>query len=287
MKILFNQVGLIGVGLIGGSLGLAIRRKKLACRVIGFGRNKHNLVWAIQNGLIDDKACSLHKMAGECDLLVLSTPVQTIQNFLPLLARWAKPGTIIMDVGSTKEQIVKTADRLIKKPLFFIGAHPMAGKEMGGAKEAQDNLFEGTTCILTPSSNNAAGPLGRIKELWQRVGCNVVIEDPHKHDRFVAAVSHLPQMSSYALMTAVSRLVPRQKIPIIAGSGFRDTTRLAGSPADMWVDICETNHFFLSRALKNYQKELTFLENAIRKKKRGELKKYFKRARKKKLLAGK
>lgn len=189
-----------------------------------------------------------------------------------------------MDVGSTKAEIVKHADRVIKNPLFFIGAHPMAGKEAGGARAAEENLFQGKTCILTPSSRSSHQAVRSVKQLWQRVGCKVVIENPKNHDRWLSALSHLPQMSSYALMTAVSRLVPPKEMQEMAGSGLRDTTRLALSPADMWVDICETNRFFLSQALKNYQKELAFIENAIRKKNRRALEKYFEKARMKKLL---
>ncbi len=281
---MFNRVVIVGVGLIGGSLGLEIKRKKIAQEVIGVGRSQSNLKIALKRKLIDRATTDLSKAVSNADLILLCTPVKSALHQLTIIARHAKPGTWIMDVGSTKEEIVKEAARIfLPRSLFFIGAHPMAGTEKSGAVGAEKDLFRGKICILTSSPNLSQKAKNQAVGFWKKMGSRVVWSSPSQHDKNVAVTSHLPQLISSALMTTVTKLVSKKDLKTFSGSGLKGMVRLASSPANMWVDICLSNSKNIKKSLEYYIEELSNINKWIKFKKRGSLKKYFERVSKSRL----
>ncbi len=272
---MFQSMAIIGVGLIGGSLGADARKKRLARRVLGFGRSHQNLKEALRLKLIDGVENNLERLVASSDCILLCAPVKTILSLLPLIAKKAKPGTLVMDVGSTKQDIVLTAQKKFPKSIFFVGAHPMAGKEKGGAREAQVGFFSGKKCFLTPHANTHPRALKLAKAFWEKLGAHVLVVRPSQHDQIVATTSHLPQMAAYTLMKTAALSIPLSSLLTSSGTGFKDTTRLASSPADMWLDIVETNSRNIAKVLRVYSKELLRLAGWIEKKKSRALKSYF------------
>lgn len=275
---MFNCVTIVGVGLIGGSLALEIKKKKLAKKVIGCGRSLKNLQIAKKRRLIDEATTQLEKAISHSDFIILCTPVQTIAHQLKIIAKKARPGTLVMDVGSTKELIVKQACKILPRSISFIGAHPLAGTEKSGAAAALPNLFKNRLCLLTPTSRTSQKALKKIKMFWKKMGAKTLIYSPKKHDQLLAFTSHLPQMVSYALMATVGNGLSLKEIQKLAGGGLRDTTRIASSPSEMWRDICLANKGSLVRGLKNFEKNINQLILWIQKGKAKELERYFERA---------
>lgn len=253
---MFNQVLIIGVGLMGGSLGFEIKRRKLAKRVIGFGRTRKNLKIALRKKCIDGIAKNL-SVASDADFIILGTPVLTLEAQIKELAQWVSPGTILMDVGSTKEHLISAA-KFLPKNVFYVGAHPMAGTELSGAKAMVPGLFENKKCVITPSVRSNRASLGKIKRFWKRLGSQVVCLSAKKHDRLVAYTSHLPQMAAFSMMGALKSM-PIREIRALAGGGLKDISRIASSPALMWHDIAIANQKNLVVAMKAYQREINNL----------------------------
>lgn len=272
---MFNCITIIGVGLIGGSLALEIKKKKLAKQVIGCGRSLKNLQIAKKRRLIDSATTQLEDAISHSDFIILCTPVQTIRDQLKIIAKKAKPGTLVMDVGSTKELIVKQAHKILPSSVFFIGAHPLAGTEKSGAAAALPNLFKNRLCLLTPTPHTSQKALKKIKIFWKKIGAKTLIYSPKKHDQLLAFTSHLPQMVSYALIATVGNGISLKEIQKLAGGGLRDTTRIASSPSEMWRDICLANKDSLVRGLKNFEKNINQLILWIQKGKAKELESYF------------
>lgn len=275
---MFKKVAIIGVGLIGGSLGYAIKQKHLASEVYGCGRMQKNLIIAWRRRLIDHATKDLAKAINGADLILLCAPVRTIDQQLPLIAKKAKKGCLVMDVGSTKEQLVKRADKLFPPEVDFVGAHPIAGTEKSGAKAAVEDLFKNKKCLLTPGKKTSRKALNKAKKFWKKLGSEVFVFDPKTHDKILAATSHLPHMAAFGLVEVLHGLLPFSEIKKMAGGGLLDTTRIAASPADMWADICLTNSKAIGGALKKYIRELQKLEKWIQKKNRSQLFSFFEKA---------
>lgn len=275
---MFHCVTIVGVGLIGGSLALEIKKKKLAKKVIGCGRSLANLQIAKKRRLVDEITTNLGKSVSHSDFIILSAPVQTILHQLKIIAQKAKPGTLVMDVGSTKELIVNQAHKILPSSVFFIGAHPLAGTEKSGAVAALPNLFKNRFCILTPTALTSQKALKEAKRFWKQMGAKTLIYSPKKHDQLLAFTSHLPQMVSYVLMATVGNGIPLKEIQKLAGGGLRDTTRIASSSSEMWRDICLANRQPLVQGLKNFQKNMNQLILWIQKGKAKGLERYFERA---------
>lgn len=273
---MFNRVAIIGVGLIGASLGLEIKKKKIARHITGYGRNRGNLQTAFRKGAIDRMAGNIEGAITKADLVLLCGPVTAIKSQLKMVAASLQKGALVMDVGSTKEEILKAA-KALPKTVHFIAAHPMAGTEESGAGAAKRGLFQNKICILTPAQSTSSKALNLAKKFWIKMGSRVVIISPVRHDQTLALTSHLPQMAAYALMNVVGSL-PLKKIKEFSGGGLRDTTRIAASPAEMWRDIVLSNAQNLSPLLKKYAAQILKIESAIKKGKGGELEKIFKQA---------
>lgn len=265
MGFMFRRMVVAGVGLIGGSLALAARRRGLVEEIVGFGRGERNLRVARKERMVDRYFLREEEFPQGVDLLILATPVQAVvplaDSFLPAL----EPGCLVSDVGSAKAKIVREMEKLLPAEIPFVGAHPIAGSEQWGAQAAVADLFSGRRCILTPTSHTDPDALRRISSFWRRAGARVEIMEPEVHDRILAVVSHLPHVLAYAMVnalgrTAVDSIDPRH----YCGGGFKDFTRIAASRPEIWRDICLVNRRAIGKHLTGYIKELERLRRWIR-----------------------
>jgi len=279
MAVAFEKMVLAGVGLICGSLGLDMRRRKLVKQIIGFGRSEANLRTAKRMGLIDSYFLRDDEFPTGVDFLMMGTPVQTIvpltEAFLPRL----EPGCIISDVGSVKGDIVRGMERILPRQIVFVAGHPIAGSEQWGAQAARPNLFVNHRCVLTPTKKTDRKALKKIAKLWRDIGAMVEIMSPDVHDRLLGIISHLPHVLVYALVNALERApLPGVDLKKYCAGGFKDFTRIASSRPELWRDICLMNRRALGRSLTDYIRDLSRLNGWIRDGKGALLEKEFARA---------
>jgi prephenate dehydrogenase len=257
-KPLFRQIAIVGVGLLGGSVGMAVKRRHLCQRVIGIGRSKMSLEEARRLEAIDEGFDSLEEGIADADLIVLCTPVKHILSVLPEVAKFARPGAIITDVGSTKESIVKLGEECTQAAgKFFVGAHPMAGSEKSGMRFARPDLYANATCYVTRTVSTSPDAFVRVSRFWRELGSRVVIIRPGRHDHLTSLVSHLPHLLAVALVKSVeASLEDKNLIKGIIGNGFRDTTRIACGSPEMWEDIFSDNCRRVSENLAAVEKAI-------------------------------
>jgi prephenate dehydrogenase len=254
---LFNRVAIIGTGLIGGSIALAIKKNRLANEVIGVSRHKKSLLLAKRKGAIDRGSQALG-IIRDADLLILATPVNTIINLAPKIFNIVGRDCIVSDVGSTKKEIVLCLERFFPD---YVGSHPLAGSEKRGIINAHSDLFKDSLCILTPTRNTNKKALNKLNLLWNRLGASTVLLSPQTHDKILSFVSHLPHIVAFSLIG----IIP-QKYLSFASSGLRDTTRIAASDSEIWQDIFLSNRENISKAIETFQENLFKIKSAIRKK---------------------
>jgi len=256
----FQQVTIIGVGLLGGSLGLVLKELGLAKVVVGAGRRQPNLELAVELGAIDRFVLDPHEAIRDSDLIVLATPVDT---YLSHVQRWGQDvpaGAIVSDVGSVKGQLVYDVEAALSSSVNFVGAHPIAGKEKSGVAYATSQLFRGARCLVTPTSQTNTEALAKVSGLWEQAGSEVLSIDPMEHDWILGAVSHLPHIAAFSLMHVLDDL--QQTTPDalnlldFSGGGLRDTTRIAASSPEMWRDICLANRENLLKMVDQYIAQL-------------------------------
>lgn len=268
MAVHFKQVAIIGVGLIGGSLGMILRRKALADHVVGIGRRIENLKTAVEVGAIDRYVADPKEGVGGADLVILATPVDTYERHLKEWAHCLAPGAIVSDVGSVKGTLVEKSEAAMPAGVHFVGAHPIAGKEKTGVAAGSDQLFKGARCILTPTKKTNPEALERVKQLWEETGSILLTMDPHVHDQILGAVSHLPHVAAFALMNALADLrdhqVPSLDLAGHSGGGLRDTTRIAASSPEMWRDIFLWNRDNVVSFIDEYKRALEELKQLIK-----------------------
>lgn len=235
---LWNKVAIIGVGLIGGSIGLAIKKNACAREVIGVFRRKATLKRALRHKAVDKGVMDLSSGVKDADLIILAVPVHLIPGLTAKVLRSAKPGAIITDAGSTKEWIVDKIESLTKKSrnIHFVGSHPMAGSEHTGVEFAKNDLFKGSPCIVTKTLRTDRKAIAKVAGFWRSLGGRVKVMSPSEHDRTTSLISHLPHMVAFSLAGAVPG-----KDMACAAEGFRDTTRVASSDPELWADIFLTN----------------------------------------------
>src|SRR5436309_1815511 len=268
MAVHFKQAAVVGVGLIGGSLGMVLKQRGLADSVVGVGRRVENLRMAVELGAIDRYVSDAKEGIRGADLVVLATPVDTYERHLKDWAACLEPGAIVSDVGSVKGALVGQAEGLIPERAYFVGAHPIAGREKTGVGAGSAALFHGARCILTPTSKTNRQALQTIRELWEAAGSTVLSMDPFLHDQVLGAVSHLPHVAAFSLMNALieirERKVPGLDLLAYAGGGLRDTTRIAASSPEMWRDIFLWNRENLITFIEAYERSLNQLKQLIR-----------------------
>lgn len=257
MSLHFKNVTIIGVGLIGGSLAKVMKAKGLVDRIIGTGRSRQSLELALKLGVIDHIEMDAKHAVEEADLTILASPVGIFETIVRDIAPHLKQGSILTDVGSVKGSLVKCIDDIVPEGVFFVPAHPIAGKEKFGVAEATETLYQGAKCILTPTKKTDAKALEAVRELWTLAGSRIIIMDPDMHDSVFAAVSHMPHVAAFAMMTAVNELnTGTESYVNYSGAGFRDFTRIAGSSPEMWKDICVLNRDNIVEMLDRYQAAL-------------------------------
>jgi prephenate dehydrogenase len=263
----FKQVAIIGVGLIGGSLGLVLKHAHLADSIVGVGRRVDNLKTAVELGAIDRYVADAIEGVREADLVVLATPVDTYKQHLKEWGHRLSTGAIVTDVGSVKGRLVEQAERLLPDGVRFVGAHPIAGREKTGAAAGSVTLFRGARCILTPTARTDHQAMEIIREMWRAAGSRVSTMDPFEHDRILGAVSHLPHVAAFSLINALvemgKEMTPELDLLSYAGGGLRDTTRIAASSPEMWRDIFLWNRDNLVTMIGQYERRLEHLKRLI------------------------
>ncbi len=253
-----GTVAIVGVGLIGGSIGLALRARGLADRVIGIGRDETRLGEALLRGAIDEHTTDLVRGVAGADVVVVCTPVTRIARDVRRAARHGPDRLLITDAGSTKGRIVARVERDDRARAAFVGGHPIAGSERTGVAHARADLFEGAPCVLTPTERTPSDRLRRARAFWERIGCWVVELAPMMHDETLALTSHLP----HAVAAALAASVPSEAIPLTGGA-YRDGTRVAGSDAPLWAGIFRENRMPVLMALRRFRDELARFESAL------------------------
>ena len=267
MAVHFHHVAIIGVGLIGGSLGMVLKRRGLADAVIGVGRRVENLQTAVALGAIDRYVAEPAEAVRSADLVVVATPVDTYERHLTSWGGLLPDGAIVTDVGSVKGVLVERAEAWLPAHARFVGAHPIAGREKTGVAAGSVDLFRGARCIVTPTGRTDADAMARVQTLWEEAGSIVSTMDPHLHDRVLGAVSHLPHLAAFGLMNALigvrEAAVPELDLLSYAGGGLRDTTRIAASSPEMWRDIFLWNRDNVLMMIDGYQDALKTLRRLI------------------------
>jgi len=262
-KRLFQKIVVFGVGLIGGSFALALRKADAVGEVVGFGRSASNLRQALDLGIIDRIGQEVSEVA-DADLVLLATPVGQMAELMARIAPHIGIHTLVTDGGSTKSDVVRDAyAKLGDKVAQFVPAHPVAGAELSGAAAAGPDLYTGKKVILTPLPENSAHTVARAQAAWQACGAVIHKLTHAEHDALFAAVSHLPHLLSYALVHDIAQRANRDLLLSFAAGGFRDFTRIAASSPEMWRDICLANREALLRELKQYADELYVLYEAL------------------------
>ena len=260
----WQKISLIGVGLLGGSLGLAIRERKLASRVEGYVRRPVSVAECQSRGVLDLASNDLLQVVEGADLIIFCTPLSQMRELAEKMVPALKPGTIITDVGSVKGSVA-----LDLEPLFagaktcFIGSHPMAGAEKMGVASARGDLFQGAVCVVTPTAQSSEKAVGAIEDLWRSVGSRVIRLTPDMHDDLVSRSSHLPHVVAAELANYVlSPANPKEQAQVCA-TGFRDTTRIASGSPEMWRDIALANRKNLGRVLGVFIEDLQEFQLAL------------------------
>jgi prephenate dehydrogenase len=254
----FSTVGIVGVGLIGGSIALAIKQRKAACAVIGVGRKAARLAEASSRGIIDEGVVDLSVAARKCDLLIFCTPVDQIVPGVREAALACRPDTVITDAGSTKGCICRELAEGLPSGVAFVGSHPLAGSEQQGFEHAVGRLFEKRICVVTPLPATPRSAVDRVSAFWTKLGAAVVEMTPEAHDRALAETSHVPHLAAAALAATLS---PQNQS--LAANGFRDTTRIASGDPELWTAIFLGNRAQVLASLGKYEGEIGKMRQAI------------------------
>ena len=258
---MFNQITILGPGLLGASLALVMKESALCQRVHAWSRRAETRDRALQTSWCDAVFDDAAKACLESDLVVICTPVETIVPLLKQVASTLHPDTLVTDVGSTKSRICNEARSI---DAHFIGSHPMAGSERTGMKHARADLFEAAACILTPLESADRERTERLRKLWERIGMRVVTLAPEEHDEVVAHISHLPHLVASSLCNYLSTKPSAWKQ--LAGGGLRDTTRVAAGDPTLWQQILEQNRDEVLHAIEGFQKELDSFKAILKEK---------------------
>ena len=279
-KLSIGKLVVIGVGLIGGSFALALKRARAVKRVVGVGRTRRNLATALKLKVIDEASQDPARAVREADLVLLAVPVGQMAAVMSAIAPHLPAHAVVTDAGSTKSDVIACARRFLASHLArFVPGHPIAGTENSGAAAAVPDLFGERNVILTPQRETAAAATRLVQRAWQTCGARVVKLDAAEHDAILAGVSHLPHVVAYALVNMLARRPNAPRLFGLSAGGLRDTVRIAGSSPEMWADICIANRDALLAALEDYENELEQMRAAIEGADAAELKRMFAQAR--------
>ncbi|MBK6613485.1 prephenate dehydrogenase/arogenate dehydrogenase family protein [Ottowia sp.] len=261
---MFEQLGLIGCGLMGGSFALALKRAGLVRRVVGYSKSPSTTERARQLGVIDIEAPSALLAVSGADLVLLAVPVAATETTLKAIRHLLNPDMLVIDVGSTKRDVVDAARRTLKGGVgIFVPCHPITGREVAGVEHADAELYAGKQVILTPIERTLTGKIDQATALWRALGCRVASMSPESHDAAFAAVSHLPHLIAFALMNGITGQPQGDEYLSLAGPGFRDFSRIAASDPQVWRDVLIANREELTRQTRLFQDALAELEQLI------------------------
>ena len=261
---LIENLCIIGVGLIGGSVGKAVRERRIASRVVGLVRRREAIEEALGAGAVDRATLDPAEAVDGADCVVIATPVGGIEAAVMEVKRYACRNCVVTDTGSTKAQVVASVEAALGGELPFVGGHPIAGSEKRGVAHAKSDLFDGRPCIITVTERSEPEAVRLVESLWRAVGAVVSRMSPPEHDEIMARVSHFPHLAAALLLTSLARAPggPERMMPY-AGSGFRDTTRIAAGTPELWVDICLSNRAAIEAALGEFEAELRRAREAL------------------------
>lgn len=249
-----RRLSLLGVGLLGGSIGLAVRSRLSGCGIVGYGHRRDTLDAALDIGAIDEAYDEPGSAVQGADLVILCTPVGLLQPLLTQIGPALAPGTIVTDVGSTKRSVVAAANQILPRQVHFVGSHPMAGSEKRGVQHARADLFDGAVCITTPDAHTDASALQSVESFWKLLGMRVTRLDPETHDRLLSDISHLPHAVAAALVS-----MQQDEALDLCGKGFLDLTRIAGGDGGLWRDILLDNRDNVRRSVQRLHEHLSSL----------------------------
>ncbi len=252
----FKTIGITGLGLIGGSLALEIKRRNVAERVVGFSRRYSTLEKAKAQGLIDEYFTDFERGIKNLDLLIIATPVSVIKDYF-LKINKVHPFLLVTDVASVKEKIVKEAVEILGRDSNFVGSHPIAGSDRSGIESAQKNLFEGKFVVITPCEYTKKENVSKIQDFWIALGAKTILISPEKHDRLLALTSHLPHFIVYLLLSLLEEIEDRDFLLPCIGTGFLDTTRIGKSSPELWAEIFIANRENLLNYIAEFEKNLS------------------------------
>ena len=261
---MFEQLGLIGCGLMGGSFALALKQAGLVKRVVGYSKSPSTTERARKMGVIDVEAPSALLAVAGADIVLLAVPVAATERTLKSIKHLITPQMLVMDVGSTKADVVSAARSALGSHLgSFIPAHPITGKELAGVEHADANLYRGAKVVITPTERTLTAQLHKAQLLWLALGCEVSTMSPQAHDAAFAAVSHLPHLLAFAMMHSITGQLHGEDYLQLAGPGFKDFTRIAAADAKIWHDILLANRTEVLNQLQHYRQALQAFEEAL------------------------
>jgi len=261
---MFEQLGLIGCGLMGGSFALAMKRAGLVRRVVGYSKSPSTTERARQLGVIDVEAPSALLAVSGADLVLLAVPVAATESTLKAIRQLIAPNVLIMDVGSTKRDVIDAARRVLRNDVgVFVPCHPVTGREVSGVDSAIADLYTGKQVVLTPIERTRTAQLQQAEQLWRALGCSVVRMSPETHDAAFAAISHLPHLLAFALMNAITGQEQGASFLSLAGPGFRDFSRIAAGDPEMWRDVLIANREELAAQVSHFQSALSEFRRLI------------------------
>jgi len=275
---IFNKVAILGTGLMGGSLGMALREKGLATEVIGYDEDRHSCEIAVEKGAIDNFAHSSQEAVERADLVILAVPVRLCCDIFWECLSSLKAGTVVSDLGSTKQFITTEVSPYLPSGVTFIGGHPMTGSDESGIGAADPTLLENAIYVLTPQPGDPQPVVDSLQKMVRGIGAQPLLLSPAEHDRVVALVSHLPHLAAIALVTTAANEGDEEMVKTLAAGGFRDTTRIAMGDPEVWQDIFVTNPKAIDQFLTSYQKELEELRLIINEGKESDLKERLRQA---------
>jgi prephenate dehydrogenase len=262
----FRKITIVGVGLLGGSLGLAIKKRRLASEVVGYVRRAPSLAECTKAKAVDTCTRDLREAVNGADLIVLCTPLAQMLPLLKKMLPAIKGGAIITDVGSVKATVVKDLESIAAKAgAHFIGSHPMAGAEKTGVAAARVDLFVNAVCVVTPTKRSNQAALRKTEQFWKAVGARVMRLTPELHDELVSRSSHLPHIAAATLANLVLDPGHPKSQPLLCANGFRDTTRIASGSPEMWRDIALANRKNLAKALEIFIRDLKKVQTILKK----------------------
>ena len=260
----WKKVTLVGVGLLGGSLGLALKQRRLAKTVTGFVRRTASVRECMARRAVDLATLDLHEAVHGADLVVLCTPLAQMESLVRQMSPALHRGAIVTDVGSVKASVVRELESMVEKSgAHFVGSHPMAGAEKMGVAAARAELFENAVCVVTPTRRSHPAAVRKVAQLWKAVGGRLLEMSPEVHDELVGRSSHLPHLVAAGLANLVLHPKYRKEQALLCANGFRDTTRIASGSPEMWRDIAVANRVNLSKALKGLVGDLDRFQRAL------------------------